>query len=162
MSKQTGRGSALAFFVGFVVCYYLVLLAARSIVGSAFIRTWPMVSAFKHRIMLALVICPSLSCVLSMYISSLRLFSFGGMGRDIMTRGKFFATGWSSALLANYFAVVIALRWAIDESVGKPWMEMVGIPRFNLVFELAAPTGAFLGGCLLTLLVEEISAAQNN
>jgi hypothetical protein len=156
VGPQARPGSTGAFFAGFVAGYYLVLVAAHSIFRDTVESTWPMISQFDHRIRIALALCPSISCVLGMYVSGVQHRSFRGMGRDIMTPRSSLMKGWVSALFANYFVNVVGIRWAIAQTAGRPWMETIGIPRFNFVFQFVAPTVAFIGGCLLTFVVAGI------
>jgi len=156
-----GRGSTMAFFVGFVVCYYGTLIGAYSLLRVYVDPIWPMISRFEHRIIVALAICPVLSFVLFMITSSTLLLTSGEMGRYFMTPRKFFAIGWFAALVANFLVIHVGVRWAIDPALGTPWVGVVGIPRFNLVFFVVAPTAGFVGGAALSTLAAAIASARN-
>lgn len=156
---SAGR-SFVTFLTAFVAVYAISVGCAVEVFSQLLTATWPMVASFRIRLITAMSLCPVASALVGTWAASVRLLSYGGLGRDHITRTSFFAMGWVAVIMGNYVAVSAVFGWALPSDIGSRWVDAIGVERFNFVMLLIAPTLAFAAGCAAVTLLEAIVMAQ--
>jgi hypothetical protein len=157
-----GNRTAVTFLIAYVAMYVLATWCAVQITAEPLQPGLDCILPYKTRLIVAMSIAVVASAVLAMMSAGVRVMSYGGFGRDVMTPKIFFSAGWMSVLFANAPAVLIAFSWAMTRRGAHQWVQAIGIPRFNIVMLFLVPTLAYGAGVVAVILVESIVTAQRS
>jgi hypothetical protein len=155
-----GGRTTITFLVAYAATYALAVRCAIAVMAAALRPGWIYIRPHQTRVLAAMGIALIVSGLLGMLMAGIKVRVDSRFGTDAMTPRAFFSAGWVSILFANAPVVIVAFSWALTRAVSHQWVQVIGIPRFNITMFLVVPTLAYGAGVMAVSLLEGIINAQ--